>query len=228
MEAVMEKPARAKIAGKQGDSKPENWFPLSFFKKCGGFLRTGGRMSKKEFERFSMSQELFQMEREPDGTVLIKPLLAHGDGSREGALGAFVFKWQHSKNTGETFSSNVGIDLPDGSTRSPDAVWVSDERLVGVSGEEFENEFLKAVPDFVAEFRTGVDNLELVKEKMSFIWMKNGVRLAWLIDPYEEKTYIYREGQEDPEIVEGFSGKKLSGENVMPGFEFPLDAVKLK
>jgi len=46
-----------------------------------------------------------------------------------------------------------------------------------------------------------------------------------LIDPFEGKAYIYRQGQEEPEIVEGFSGKKLSGEDVLPGFELDLETM---
>ncbi|MCO6491778.1 MAG: hypothetical protein J5I98_25405 [Phaeodactylibacter sp.] len=43
---------------------------------------------------------------------------------------------------------------------------------------------------------------------MKETWMANGVRLAWLIDPYEEKAYIYRkDGQ--VEVVAGFDGQLL-------------------
>ena len=56
--------------------------------------------------------------------------------------------------------------------------------------------------------------------------MANGVRLAWLIDPYEEKAYIYRAGAAAPEVVEGFSGKALSGEAVLPGFSLPLEEMQ--
>ena len=33
--------------------------------------------------------------------------------------------WAEEDGTGITFSSNVGFNLPDGSTLSPDASWVS-------------------------------------------------------------------------------------------------------
>lgn len=60
---------------------------------------------------------------------------------------------------------------------------------------------------------------------MTDTWIANGVRLAWLIDPYEEKAYVYRlNGSE--ELIEGFD-KKLSGEDVMPGFELDLSEFKL-
>jgi hypothetical protein len=35
-------------------------------------------------------------------------------------------------------------------------------------------------------------------------------------------AYIYRQGQ-DVEILEGFEGRILNGENVMTNFKFPLD-----
>lgn len=57
---------------------------------------------------------------------------------------------------------------------------------------------------------------------MEQTWMANGVRLVWLIDPYQEKVWIYRANQ-DTEVITGLKGKKLSGESVMPDFELPLD-----
>ena len=31
-----------------------------------------------------------------------------------------------------------------------------------------------------------------LQEKMTETWIANGVKIAWLIDPFEEKAYIYR------------------------------------
>ena len=55
--------------------------------------------------------------------------------------------------------------------------------------------------------------------------MANGVRLGWLIDPYQEKVWIYRIGSK-PEMIEGFEGICLSGEDIMPELEVPLDKLK--
>jgi len=56
-------------------------------------------------------------------------------------------------------------------------------------------------------------------------WIDNGVRLAWLIDPKTKKTHIYRENG-SIDIVEGFEAV-LSGENVMPEFEFDLKLLRM-
>ena len=48
-------------------------------------------------------------------------------------------------------------------------------------------------------------------------YMAHGARLGWLIDPRNRRVAIYRPGQE-PEVLE--DPETLSGEDVMPGFEF--------
>ena len=56
-------------------------------------------------------------------------------------------------------------------------------------------------------------------------WIENGVRLGWLIDPKTHISYIYREdGSID--IIRGFD-KKLSGEDVLKGFELDLSLLIL-
>ena len=51
------------------------------------------------------------------------------------------------------------------------------------------------------------------------------MRLAWLVEPKKQQTTIYRENSE-PEIMEGFE-HVLSGEAVMPGFEFDLRLLQI-
>jgi len=53
-----------------------------------------------------------------------------------------------------------------------------------------------------------------------YMRINNGAHLAWLIDPKEEKSYIYRKDS-IMEVIEGFD-KKLSGEDVLPDFELDL------
>ncbi len=59
---------------------------------------------------------------------------------------------------------------------------------------------------------------------MTDTWMANGVRRAWLINPLQEKTWIYRQdGSTD--TISGFD-QVLSGEDVCPGLV--LDLAKLR
>lgn len=182
-------------------------------------------MSKEQFTLLAERFPDLRMEREADGKVLIMSPVKRGSGKREPKLSGFLFIWHFQHGLGELHGPSSGFDLPDGSTKSPDVAWISEERLRDLSDDE--EAFVSIVPDFVAEIRSATDRLKKIQKKMTDAWMANGVRLAWLIDPYEEKAYVYRQNRE-VEIIEGFDGKKLSGEDVLPGFELPLETMKRK
>jgi Uma2 family endonuclease len=54
-------------------------------------------------------------------------------------------------------------------------------------------------------------------------WIANGAQLAWLIDPSQKKSFIYRSNGEVKEI-EGFD-KKLKGEGLVEGFVLDLNLI---
>ena len=53
-------------------------------------------------------------------------------------------------------------------------------------------------------------------------YIENGVRLGWLIDPYEKRVHIYR-GNGEVEILE--NPTKVSGEDILQGFELDLTEI---
>lgn len=79
-------------------------------------------------------------------------------------------------------------------------------------------------PDFVIELMSKSDSLKESKAKMLSDWMANGCRLGWLIDPFNQTTYIYR-ADESIQIIRGFD-QPLSGEDVLPGLLFDLGELK--
>ncbi|MBP6825979.1 MAG: Uma2 family endonuclease [Saprospiraceae bacterium] len=180
-------------------------------------------LSKAEFVALAERYPDLPMEREANGTIIVMSPVKKGSGHRESRLFLLLGAWLLQTKNGELFGSSTGFDLPDGSNRSPDVAWLSDAKMAtDTAGEE---EFLRIVPDFVGEIRSSTDRLKKLQRKMTDSWIANGVRLAWLIDPYDEKVYIYRPGREVEEIT-GFDGKVLSGEEVLPGFELPLEEMK--
>ena len=90
------------------------------------------------------------------------------------------------------FDSSTGFRLPSGAVRSPDISWVSKVKLETLTYEQMEK-YPPLCPEFVLELRSPTDRLEVVKEKMQE-YMENGAELGWLIDPIEEKVYIYTSG----------------------------------
>lgn len=85
--------------------------------------------------------------------------------------------------------------------------------------------FARLAPDFVIEVRSETDRIGKLKKKMTDTWIANGVRLAWLIDPLQEKAYVYRENGSF-ETFDEFD-HVLSGENVCPGLTFDLSKMRL-
>jgi Uma2 family endonuclease len=68
------------------------------------------------------------------------------------------------------------------------------------------------------------DSVRELQDKMEE-YIENGVLLGWLINPKTEEVFIYREDGTISKIV-GFDNK-LSGENILKGFEFDLNLMKL-
>lgn len=193
-----------------------------------GAIELQNPLPKQDFIALAERCPDWQMEREKNGTVIIMSPVKRGSGKRESKLNFLVSWWNEHFGKGEVYSSSSGFDLPNGATKSPDVAWISPERLAAAPEEDEDAAFVQIVPDFVVEIRSQTDRLKKLQTKMTDSWMANGVRLAWLIDPFEEKAWIYREGQPEPSVVEGFSGKKLSGEAVLPGFELDLETMKRK
>ncbi|MBK7936081.1 MAG: Uma2 family endonuclease [Lewinellaceae bacterium] len=72
------------------------------------------------------------------------------------------------------------------------------------------------VPDFVIEVRSPSDHLHVLKDKMKSAWIKNGVQLAWLIDPEIQQAWVFRADGSEMHVPD--FQQVLSGESVLPGF----------
>lgn len=183
-------------------------------------------MSYEQFVELCQRFPDLRMEQETNGQITIMPPTYSGSGYRESEANGLVWHWNRQTKLGRTYSASAGVHLPDGSTRQADAIWISNEKLAAFDAAKLDSSFLPLAPDFVIEVRSETDNLENAKAKMTNAWIANGVRLAWLIDPYEEKAWVYR-ANGSVDVAEGFSGKKLSGEDVLPGFELDLTEFRL-
>jgi Uma2 family endonuclease len=199
-------------------------FPFDEILKHGGELVVRG-LTKAKFINLSQHYPELRMEREPNGDITIMAPVHGGTGIRENRISFRFSSWRFQNNNGEVFSPSTGFDLPNGATKSPDVSWVSAEKMAKLTPAQIEKAFLPVVPDFVAEVRSGSDKLQKLKEKMLDTWMANGVRLGWLIDPYDEKVYVYKNGVE-AEVVSGFD-QKIADPEVLPGFELDLSEFKL-
>jgi Uma2 family endonuclease len=177
------------------------------------FIRT--KMPRQQFHQFVLDNSDYKIERNQYGIITIYPLMTLQSGNNEGEAFGFLWYWSRTNRIGKIFSPSTAFDLPDGGTYRADGAWISLEKLNKLTVEETDS-IARIVPDFVMEMRSKTDTLAKLKKKMIDVWMANGVRLAWLLDPRHQKAWIYRKGQ----AVEEFSGSEivLSGEDVLPGF----------
>ena len=154
--------------------------------------------------------ELLWIERTAEGALQIGFPTGFHTAKHEFDIGRQIANWRFAKHRGETTGTNSAYSLPDGSMLIPDAAWISDERMEGI--EIGPTKPMPAVPDFVLEVRSFSQNIRDQQDKMRQ-WMTNGVRLGWLIDLFTAKVWIYREGEDEPELLE--RPDTLSGEDVM-------------
>ncbi len=178
-------------------------------------------MTDDVFFAFCQANDHLKLERNPDGTILFMALTGGISGENNAELNIDLGIWKR-RNGGHIYDSSTGFRLPDGSVRTPDAAWVSEEKYAQIS-EEDRRKHLPVAPEFIVELMSETDSLKEAQNKM-LSYIENGVLLGWLINPKMETVYIYRA---DGTIskVEGFS-QTLSGEQVLSGFGFDLSLLK--
>lgn len=180
------------------------------------------KMSAEEFYNFCVANPDLRVEREKDGKITIMSPVSLKSGYQETAIIGELHAWNRKHRLGKCFSPSAGFTLPDTSVKAADVAWLSKKTWDSLPESE-RNRFGHAVPDFIAEVRSYSDSLKKLKTKVTESWLANGVKLAWLIDPLKHKSYVFRQNGTE-EVVEGFD-KKLSGEDVLPGFEFDLSLL---
>ena len=179
-------------------------------------------MSDEEFFIFCQQNPDLRIERDQNRQIFIMAPTGFYTGKFNSDIITELNLWNRISKTGEVFESSTGFALPDEAVFSPDASWISNEKINFLT-EEQKKKFAPVCPDFVIELKSASDKLMTLKSKM-VKWIENGAQLAWLIDPESKKVFIYREDS-SVTIIQGFDNK-LSGENVLPGFELDLQLLQ--
>ncbi|MBD2512653.1 Uma2 family endonuclease [Nostoc muscorum FACHB-395] len=176
-------------------------------------------LTDEQFFQLCQNNRDLRLERTAEGELIIMPPTGWESGNRNSRLTQRLGNWTDADGTGLSFDSSTGFKLPNGANRSPDASWVSRERLEALNPDPAK--FLPLAPDFAVELRSASDSLKTVQQKMQE-YIENGVRLGWLIDPQNQQVEIYRPGQEVGVLQ---SPTSLSGEDVLPGFILDLAQI---
>jgi Uma2 family endonuclease len=154
-------------------------------------------------DEFCMANPDLSLERTEEGEIIIVPP-AGGDSSFESLeISGSLREWAKKDGRGRAFDSSIGFILPTSATLSPDAAWLSKERLSKLSKRQ-KKKFLPLCPEFVVEVTSSSDRLRSAMQKMES-WVRGGIELGWLIGDDNTTVYIYRKGQPKPEKLKNVS-----------------------
>ncbi|MEK6409322.1 MAG: Uma2 family endonuclease [Acidobacteriota bacterium] len=171
------------------------------------------------FELCQLNSDL-RLERTAEGDIVVMPPAGGETSNRNLGISVQLYNWTKRDGTGTAFESSAGFKLPNGADRSPDAAWVSHERLAQLTPEE-KRKFIPLCPDFVIELLSPSDSLAATKAKM-VEYIENGARLGFLIHPDARCVYVYRPGVPIEELK---NVNEVSADPELPGFTLELADV---
>jgi len=172
------------------------------------------------FEEVCQQFDNKKIEQDAQGNVYVMAPTGGESSDQNSELSAELRFWSKRDGRGRSFDSNVTFIFPDGSKRSPDASWVSYNRLKTLTLEE-RRKFLKLVPEFVVEIKSPSDRYPALEAKMEE-YRRNGVTLGWLIHPGKQTVAIYRQNA-PVEVLD--QPETLAAEAPLAGFVLDLKPI---
>jgi Uma2 family endonuclease len=121
------------------------------------------------------------------------------------------------KKLGVILDSSTAFNMKNGNRRSPDIAFFAKERLQGMV--ELPSGFLEGAPDLAVEVLSPGNTIEEMEDKIRE-YFENGSRLIWVISPNQHYVMVYRSAQEPDRLLKSIDS--LDGEEVVPGFTFPV------
>jgi Uma2 family endonuclease len=176
-------------------------------------------LTNEEFEALCAANTLVQLERTKEGTIIVNPPAGGMTSDGNSEINHQLRSWWKQHRRGRSFDSSGGFFLPDGASLNPDAAYITEEQLAGLTKEDLTH-FLHLAPAFVVELLSHSDNLEKAKDKMSS-WIINGTQLGWLVDPYARTVHVY-EAEKAPHLE---TGSRVVGTGPVAGFVLDLSEV---
>lgn len=158
------------------------------------------------FERVCAEFENTKIEQDEEGNVYIMAPVGAESSDQNAELTMQLRIWAKQDGRGRVFG--------------PDAAWVHNEKLAALPRSE-RRKFARVIPDFVVELKSPSDRISKLKQKM-LEYRRNGVELGWLIDPDQRTVWLYRAGDEAPEL---FQGDRLAADGPVTGFVLDLKPI---
>ena len=177
-------------------------------------------LTEEQFFNLCIRNKDLRIERDKHQNIIIMAPTGSETGNTNLEIGSEVRNWNKESKLGYTFDSNTGFTMPNNAMRSPDVSWIPKEKWEKIPKDD-RKRFAHICPDFIIELVSESDSVKDTMEKMEE-WIENGCRLGWLINPETRTTYIYRPNLK---MIKVPFSEKLSGEDVLVGFELKLDSI---
>jgi Uma2 family endonuclease len=139
-----------------------------------------------------------------------------------------LYLWSVQRAIGEVFAETTFV-LPDADARD----WVSGSRIPDImmldrqrvldwkrATPDYAARPYPIIPDLVVEVVSPSDRYTEMNEKAR-LYLSDGVRLAWLVDPAGRNVAIHAAGADSPLVLRG-DDAVLDGGDVLPGFSIAL------
>jgi len=174
-------------------------------------------MTAEELLRLNLPNKRTELVR---GVLVVREPAGYQHGDVAMRLAAAIFTHVQARGLGRVFAAETGFTLarkPD-TVRAPDVAFISTARLPDPPPRGF----AELAPDLAVEVLSPDDRPGEVLAKVAD-WLNAGARLVWVVDPVRVLARVYRaDGSES--ILDDTDA--LRGEDVLPGFEYPLSAIR--
>lgn len=184
-------------------------------------------MTLEDYKRLFDEEGAFEF---IEGQITFMPQKTSGDNYRANMLALAINNWAAPQNRGIAFVETPFV-VPDAENqgwikgaRIPDVMFIRQELLNDYAqhNPEWDENPFALIPDLVVEFISPSDKYLDVSKKIQ-TYLRDGVRLVWLINAELKTVTIYMPNSEQHSILS--VERNLKGGDVLPDFEIPVKEI---
>lgn len=152
-----------------------------------------------------------------NGELIVMSAAGGRHGQLSARIVALLAMFVLPNRLGETFAAETGFRL----TREPDTVLAPDASVIttaNLTPGRVTDAYIPSAPDLVVEVLSPTDTAARTAVKVQ-TWLRHGAQLVWVVEPESATVTVYRADGSVSLLREGDS---LDGEQVLPGFRYPL------
>jgi len=139
-----------------------------------------------ELLRLSGLNPGWRFERDDRGATIVSPNFSEG-GAKSGEAFGQLRDYARGGAGGRAFDASAGFTLSSGAVRSPDASWISAERIAAMPMHD-RVRFWRVCPDVIIEVASSSDAWADVCAKID-MYAGEGARFAVALDPIARRSY---------------------------------------